>query len=184
MRRRTVAGAAASLALVLGGGVAYSVSFPPLSAHGPTKVDGTAATAIFTIGDKTVRQVRYADRKTLEYSFELANDGWLPIRVNGLAALDRPPTLFDYTGLRDAQGNTQFTIGPRSRQTVTLSMLMTSCERLAARAGSFATELRVRTTGLGVIDTTTVAKLPEQIHTGSPREASCPLSTSASRPPG
>lgn len=184
MRRKTVAGAATALTMALGGGVAYSANFPALSAHGPSTVDGTAATATFTIGDNTVRQVRYADRKTLEYSFELANDGWLPITVKGLAPLAQPPTLFTYTGLEDAEGRTEFTLGPRSRQTVTLSMLMTSCERLAARAGSFATEVRIRTTGLGVIDTKTVAELPEQIHTGSPREASCPRSTSASRPPG
>lgn len=184
MRRRFVAGAVAALVLALGAGAAYSASSPALSAHGPGTVEGTAATAVFKIGDTTVRQIRYADRKTLDYSFVLANDGVLPITVSGLAPLAQSPTLFEYSDLTDADGNTEFTIGPRSRRTVTLSMLMTACERLSARAGSFASEVRLRTTSLGSIGATVLVTLPEEIHTGSPREASCPRSTSSSRPAG
>lgn len=184
MRRTLIVVAVVVLMLTTGGGVAWSARSPALSAHGPGSVDGTAASAVFQIGDRTVRQIRYADRKTLRYSFDLANDGLLPIRVTGLAPLAQSPTLFTYTRLTDAGGHREFTIKPGSRRTVTLSMLMTSCEKLAARAGSFATEVRVKTASLGGISATAVADLPEQIHTGSPREASCPLATSTSRPAG
>lgn len=184
MRRRFVAGAVVALVLALGTGPAYSARFPTLTAHGPGTVTGTSATAVFKIGDNAVRQIRYADRKVLRYSFDLKNDGWLPITVTGLAPPAHRPTLFIYAGLEDADGRSKFTIGAHSRTAVTLSMLMTSCEKLASRAGSFATQVRIRTTGLGVIDATTVAELPEQIHTGSPREASCSRATSTSRPAG
>lgn len=184
MRHRFVSGAAAAMVVAVAAGATYSASSPTLSTVGPGTVKGTSATAVFAIGDATVRQVRYGDRETLSYSFDLANNGFLPIRVKGLAPLANPPTLFTYTSLTDAEGDSDFTIGPRSRQRVTLSMLMTACEKLAARAGSFATEVRLRTTALGGIDATPVARLPEQIHTGSPREASCPRATSTSRPAG
>lgn len=184
MPRKIIVGTLVAVILTLGAGAAHSARFPAMSAHGPGSVSGTSASAVFMIGDKTVRQIRYADRKTLRYTFELANDGMVPISVKGLAPLARPPTLFDYTSLTDAEGNSEFIIAPRSRQRVTLSMLMTACEKLAARAGSFASEVRLKTTSLDLINATRVVTLPEQIHTGSPREASCPLATSTSRPAG
>ena len=86
---RRVALLAALLTLVLvGGGVAVARDAPALTASGPTSVAGTEATAVFRIGEHTVRQVRYADGGTLRYTFRLTNRGRLPVTVLGLA--ERP----------------------------------------------------------------------------------------------
>jgi hypothetical protein len=42
----------------------------------------------------------------------------------------------------------------------------------------------VRTEQAGVFDDDVTITLPEELHTGSPREAFCPESTATSRPPG
>ncbi len=62
---------------------------------------------------------------------------------------------------------------------------MSGCESLSARAGSFVTEVVLRTEQAGVFDDAVTVPLPEEIHTGSPREAFCPESTrDAHGPPG
>ena len=173
------------VALLFGGaGVAVGSTDPALAAHGPTSVRGTAKTEVFRIGDRTVRQVRYADHETLVYSFALANEGRLPVTVTGLAPLEHTPRLFRYVGLRDADGRPAFTISPGERTTVEVSMLMHACETLSARAGSFATEVGLHTERAGVLDDVVTVTFPEEVHTGSPREAFCPGATATSRPPG
>jgi hypothetical protein len=184
MVKRVVLGAVVVLLVACGAGVAVAQSRPSLSAHGPTAVTGTDATAVFRVGDRTVRQVRYQDRGTLVYSFVLANEGRLPVRVTGLGPLHPEPRLFRYSGLVDAHGNTDFTIPAGERRTVRLRMLMVSCETLSARAGSFATDVNVETSRAGVLEDEVVLDLPEEVHTGSPREAFCPRATASSRPPG
>jgi hypothetical protein len=178
---------AALLAVVLllgGAGVAMASGDPALVAHGPTSVSGTEATAVFRVGGRTVRQVRYADRERLVYSFVLDNAGRLPVTVNGFAPLARPPRLFEYTGVTDASGRERFTVPAGERTRVEVSMLMHSCETLSARAGSFATEVRLRTVRVRLIEDVVTVAFPEEVHTGSPREASCPDATATSRPPG
>jgi hypothetical protein len=61
---------------------------------------------------------------------------------------------------------------------------MHACETLSARAGSFATEVALRVVRAGVLADAVRVTLPEEVHTGSPREASCPRATASSRPPG
>ena len=183
MRRVLVTLLAVAL-VVVGAGVAVAGTAPPLSAHGPTRVSGTDATAVFRIGSHPVRQVRYADGRTLVYTFLLANEGRLPVTVTGLAALDRDPRLFRYVALQDVEGHGQFTVPARGQTTVGLSMVMHACETLSARAGSFATEVALHTERAGVVDDVVTVQLPEEVHTGSPREASCPRATASSRPPG
>lgn len=176
-----------ALALVLvgaGAGVALAGTAPTLAAHGPTEVRGTEASAVFRVGSRTVRQVRYADRETLVYSFALANDGRLPVTVAGLAPLERTPRLFRYVGLTDAEGREEFTIPAGRRTTVELSMVMHGCETLSARAGSFATQMSLRAELAGVLGQEVTVTLPEEVHTGSPREVFCPNATATSRPPG
>lgn len=180
-RKVVIAGVAAGV-LVLGAAPTYAALSPSLTGGGPTSVDGTEATAVFQIGDQTIRQVRYADRKVLKYTFELVNGGLLPITVTGLVQPSLKPTLFDYKSLKAGE-KSKFTVGAGDRRLVTLSLLMTSCERLSSRAGSFVKDVHLRTTSVG-IDRTIVVTLPEQVHSGSPREVSCPNSTSKSRPPG
>lgn len=171
--------------LVSGGaGMAVASTDPALVAHGPTAVAGTEQSAVFRVGSRTIRQVRYADRETLVYSFALENDGRLPVTVRGLAPLERTPRLFAYVELTDAEGREQFTIPAGERTTVEVSMLMHSCETLSARAGSFATEVALRTERAGMIDDVVTVAFPEEVHTGSPREAFCPNATATSRPPG
>jgi hypothetical protein len=182
--RRLLAVVLAAVLVAAGAGVAVARTTPALSAHGPTSVRGTDATAVFRIGDRTVRQVRYADRKTLVYSFVLANDGPLPVTVTGPAASARSPRLFRYVGLTDDQGDSRFTISPGSRTTVDLRMLMHGCETLSARAGSFATEVTLSTRRAGMLQDVVTVTLPEEVHTGSAREAFCPKATATSRPPG
>lgn len=184
MKARSLGLAGLAVVTVLTGGAAYSANTPRLTGLGPATMEGTSASSTFEIGDTTVRQVRYVDRGTLRYTFVLANRAMVPMTVTGLAPLDDPPTLFTYLRITDASGHAQFTIAPLSRRKVTLSLRMTACERLSARAGSFAKEVRVHTTAVGGIEATPVATLPEEIHTGSAREASCPRSGTSSRPHG
>ncbi|WP_133059070.1 MULTISPECIES: hypothetical protein [unclassified Nocardioides] len=168
-----------------GGGVAVARSAPALSASGPTTVQGTEATAVFRIADRTVRQVRYVDGGTLRYTFRVTNDDRFPVSVRGLAA-DQPATrLFTYVGLVDEDGDDEFRLGPGESRLVTLSLRMGGCETLSARAGAFVTEVVVDTERAGgVLDGDVRVALPEEVHTGSPREAFCPNSTATSRPPG
>lgn len=174
------------LVALLAGTVGMTViSYAPrLVAHGPTTVDGTEASAVFRIGGRTVRQVRYDDGGTLSYTFELENEGRLPVTVTGLATLRTPPRLFRYLTLTDSDGDERFTVGGGERTTVRLSMLMQGCETLSARAGSFATEVHLLTEVAGTAQDVVAVYLPEEVHTGSPREAFCPNATAMSRPPG
>ena len=183
MRRALVAAVAALL--VLGGaGVAVASSEPALVGHGPTRVEGTEATAVFRVGGREVRQIRYADRGTLVYSFALANEGTMPVTVTGLGTLARQPRLFRYVAVTDGSGRREFTIPAGERRTVEVRMVMHACETLSARAGSFATEVALRTRRAGVLADTVTVGFPEEVHTGSPREAHCPRATATSRPPG
>ena len=184
MRRLALAVVIAVALLVGSVGMTVASTAPTLVAHGPTGVSGTEETAVFRIGDRTVRQVRYADRQVLVYSFALANEGRLPVTVTGLAPLERTPRLFRYVGLTDASGQKEFTIGGGERTTVEVSLLMHACETLSARAGSFATEVNVRTEQAGMVEDVVTVAFPEEVHTGSPREAFCPDATATSRPPG
>lgn len=182
--RKLLVATIAMLLVVAGAGVAAATSDPQLAAHGPTTVQGTEKSAVFRVGGRTIRQVRYDDRGALVYSFTLSNDGRLPVTLTGLAPLTREPRLFRYLGLTDKDGNERFTIPAGKRATVRLSMLMHSCETLSARAGSFATEVALRVEKAGVLADTVNVTLPEEVHTGSPREAFCPNATATSRPPG
>lgn len=166
------------LVVLAGGGVAVARSSPALSAAGPTSVAGTDASAVFTIADRTVRQVRYADGGTLRYTFRLSNEGRLPLTVRGLADDQPPSRLFHPTGL------TPVHLAPGGSADVTLALHMSGCETLTARAGAFVTEVAVRVERGGVLTDDVSVTLPEELHTGSPREAFCPNSTATSRPAG
>ncbi len=76
------------------------------------------------------------------------------------------------------------TIAAGESEDFTLSLQMAGCETLSSRAGSFVTRVAVRTETAGMFDDTVELDLPEEVHTGSPREAFCPSSTATSRPPG
>jgi hypothetical protein len=184
VRRHLVALLLAVLVVAGGAGVAVANAPVRLDGGGPTSVDGTAATAVFELGGRTVRQVRYLDRGVLTYRFELRNAGSIPLTVSGLERLDREPRLFRYLGLRTQGGDTRFEVPAGGAVAVELAMRMHGCETLSARAGSFATEVALRTTRAGFVDETVTVALPEEIHTGSPREAFCPGATATSRPPG
>ncbi len=135
-----------ALAVVtLGAGVAVAGAPPRLAATGPTDVDGVSATAVFEVADRTIRQVRYRDGHDLVYSFQLRNDGRLPVAVEGLAPLERAPRLFRYLRLEGPGSATEFDVPSGAVVPVRLVMRMESCETLSARAGSFATEMAVRT---------------------------------------
>jgi hypothetical protein len=175
----------AALAVVSGAtGVAVAKAPVHLSAHGPTRVWGTDATAVFRIADRTIRQVRYRDRGILVYTFRLHNDASLPVTVTGTAPMAHEPRLFEYLGLTDRHGATRLTLGAGTSTVVQLRLRMHACETLSARAGSFATEVLLRTTRAGMWHDVVRVQLPEEVHTGSPREAFCPNSTATSRPPG
>ena len=178
MLRRVLLVLALPALLVAGGGIAVARSTPSLSTEAPTSVTGTEASAVFELGGRTIRQVRYADNGTLRYTFTVANDGRLPVRIVGLADDQPDARLFTVTTITDG------TISPGGSEEFTLSMDMAGCETLSARAGSFVTEVVVVTETAGVFDDTVRLDLPEEVHTGSPREAFCPNSTATSRPPG
>ena len=184
MGRRVLATVLAALMLATGAGVAVASSEPTLVSHGPTDVRGTEATAVFRVGGRLVRQVRYADQETLVYSFDLANEGRVPVTVTGLVPTAVEPRLFRYLAATDEDGAAEFTLGAGERTTVEVSMRMHACETLSARAGSFATEVALHTRRAGVLDAVVTVRFPEEVHTGSPREAFCPNATATSRPPG
>jgi hypothetical protein len=171
--------------LVLGGaGVAVASAQPRLVATGPTSVSGTDATAVFEVGGRTIRQVRYRDRGLLSYTFRLRNDGSLPVTVTGWRAPAVQARLFRLVGVTSGGDADRFTISPGETVDVVLGVRMTSCETLSARAGSFLSRVTLSTTRAGVWDDTVAVRLPEELHTGSPREAFCPNATAGSRPPG
>jgi hypothetical protein len=174
------------LALVGIAGAATAVARmdPSLSTSGPGKVTGTEASAIFELGDKTYHQVRYGDRKTLTYSFRLHNDSAFDTTVTGLEPVEHEATLLRLRGLTDASGADRFEVGAGDDVDVVLSILMTDCERLSARAASQIGEIGLRTEGLGGVEHVVNVRLPEELRTGSAREMFCPRANASTRPPG
>ena len=177
LRRALLAGGVVA-AVTVGGGAAVAGGTPALTAGGPVSVAGTEASGVFTLADRTVRQIRYDDRGTLRYTFTLTNDGRWPVTVSGLEADQTDPRLFDLVGLTAAK------LAPGESDEFTLTMDMNGCESLSSRSGSFVSEVVVRTEQAGLFEDTVTVPLPEEIHTGSPREAFCPRSTATSRPQG
>lgn len=184
MLRRLLIPLALVVVLVAAGGMAVARSVPSLTASGPTSVTGTEATAVFQIADRTIRQVRYDDGGTLRYTFRLTNDGRLPVTVLGLADQQVDVHLFRPLALTSPGGHVGVRIGAGETRHLTLSMEMSGCETLSARAGSLVSEVAVRTRRAGVFSDAVTVTLPEEVHTGSAREAFCPSSTATSRPPG
>lgn len=184
MLRRALLALALVVALVAAGGVAVARSTPALRASGPTSVTGTEATGVFQIAERTVRQVRYDDHGTLRYTFRVTNDSRLPLTILGLTEDQPDPRLFTLEGLSGSDGAGDIRLGAGETATLTLELGMSGCETLSARAGSFITQAVVRTEQAGVFDDDVTITLPEEVHTGSPREAFCPDSTATSRPPG
>ena len=107
----------------------------------------------------------------------------LPVTVAGIDPGQRNARLFGYVGLEDRAAASIQRPGHGSRE-VRLLLRMGGCESLSARAGSFASSVLVRTERMGMSTGSVRVGLPEEIHTGSPREAFCPNSTAKSRPPG
>lgn len=185
MRRRLLVAALAAPLVVGGAGVAVASGPAQLRAGGETSVTGTSATAVFAIGDRTIRQIRYADDGTLVYTFELSNHAAFPVSVTGLGDGVADPRLFDFVSLTDGSGAETFSIGPGGSEQVSLTLAMTGCETLSARAGSIVDAVAVETVGpVGLGGSETVVPLPEEIRAGSPREAGCADATASSRPPG
>ncbi len=178
MLRRFLLLAGLLLLIVAGGGIAVARSTPSLSTDGPTDVTGVDASAGFQIADRTIRQVRYVDLGTFDYTFQVHNDGRLPVRLVGLADDQADSRLFTYADLSTT------TIPGGESADVTLSLTMSGCETLSSRSGAFVTTVRVRTEQAGMFEDTVELTLPEEIHTGSAREVSCPKSTATSRPQG
>lgn len=176
--RNALAGIGVVAVVATGGGVSVANGSPSLSTGGQVSVTGTEASGVFTLGDRTVRQIRYADQGTLRYTFTVTNDGRLPVTVAGLASDQADPRLFDLVDLSSGR------LGAGESDELTLTLAMNGCESLSSRSGSFVSEVVVRTRHAGVFEDTVTVTLPEEIHTGSPREAFCPESTATSRPQG
>ena len=183
MRRRLVVLAISVLVVLGGAGVAMASAPPRLVPTGPTSVVGTDATAVFSVGGRTIRQVRYRDRGLLSYTFRLHNAGSMPVTVTGWREPAVAARLFRLVGVTDDDAE-RFTIPSGETAAVTLRVRMTSCETLSARAGSFLSRMDLVTTRAGVWHDVVPVRLPEELHTGSPREAFCPNATAGSRPPG
>jgi len=175
------------LAVVLVAGVGYGAvrnTAPALGTRGPAGVKGTDASATFSIAGRKIRQVRYRDRATLDYQFRMTNSDVLPVTVSGIDSRQRNARLFGYVGLEDADGHRRISVPAHGSREVHLLLRMDGCENLSSRAGSFAASVLVRTERMGMSTGSVLVQLPEEIHTGSPREAFCPNSTARSRPPG
>jgi hypothetical protein len=173
---------AAVLVTGLAGGAAVAAGEPDLRATEPTSVTGTEGTAVFDIGVHHVRHVRYDDGGTLRYTFRLHNDGSLPVTVTGLAEEQPPSRLLQARSVEGEDGADEVRLGAGESTALTLSLRMSGCETLSARAGSILTEVVLRTERAGVIADDVEVGLPEELRTGSPREAFCPDATATSRP--
>jgi hypothetical protein len=185
VRRRALVGGAAAALVLASGGLAVAASGAGLAAQGPVHLDGTTADAVFTLGERTIRQFHYADRQELGYTFTLHNTGPLPVTVVDVSAAGPEATLLRVDRLqRAATGATRFEVPAGARVPVRLVVDMTDCERVSSRAGSFLSEVSVSTEVGGMLDRSTVVALPEELHTGSPREGGCPRATASSRSPG
>ena len=184
MRRVVTVVATVTLATVAATGVAVATAEPDLAAAGDGSVTGTTGSAVFTVGDRTIRQIRYVDGGTLAYTFTVENRSWLPVSVTGLQEPNPQPRLFEYEKVVDAEGREAFTLPARGSKEVTVELLMRGCETLSARAGSFATEVELELESAGVTRDTVTVPFPEEVRAGSPREAGCANSTASSRPPG
>lgn len=184
MRRGLTVAATVTLVTVAATGVAVATASPDLAATGDSSVRGTEASAVFGIGDRKIRQIRYADGGTLAYTFTVENDGWLPVTVTGLREPDPQPRLFAYQRVVGADGQETFTLPARGSAEVTVELLMRGCETLSARAGSFVTEVELELESAGVPRDTVTVEFPEEVRAGSPREAGCANATASSRPPG
>jgi hypothetical protein len=182
-RRLRVALAAAVAGCLALGATAWALApAPTLRAAGPVSVTGTEASGTFTMGSRTVRQVRYDDRGTLRYGFRLTNDGPGTATVVGVRTVGPEATLLRVRTLRAADGG-EVELAPGSTTEVVLAVLMTDCERLSARAASLVEAVDVELTTWGRTHVVRV-ELPEQLRTGSAREMFCPRATADSRPPG
>lgn len=184
LRRLLLAG---GVVVVLVAGVGYAAvasTSGALEATGPTAVTGADASAVFRIADRTVRQVRYRDGAVLDYRFRLANAESLAVTVTGIAEAQHDERLFGYLALEDAHGSRTFEVPAKGSREVHLRLRMGGCESLSARAGSFAHDLLLDTERFGVRAGAVEIELPEELHTGSPREVACPRATAESRPPG
>lgn len=184
MARSAVAALVLLLLLLAGGGVAVARTAPHLSTGGAGAVTGTEASAVFRIGEHTVRQVRYADGGLLRYTFAVTNHARLPVVVRGLAADQTRSRLFTPVALTGPADSRAVRIGAGRTERLTLALRMGGCESLSARAGAFVTDVRLRVERAGIFSDDVTLALPEELHTGSPREAFCPRSTATSRPPG
>ena len=184
MRRVLLVLAAVTTALLLGGAGFVVTRAPALEPAGAGEVLGRQQSAVFSIADRTIRQVRYDDRATLRYSFSIENKAWYDVQVTGLVPEKHEQTLLRLRGLTDAAGHSSFTIAAGATRQVVLSVLMTDCERLSARASSLIGTIGVRVTGLAGVGHDLRVALPEELRTGSAREMFCPRATAKSRPPG
>ncbi|MGH3658088.1 MAG: hypothetical protein ACRDUA_15645, partial [Micromonosporaceae bacterium] len=120
-RRRRIL-LAGLLVVVLGvGGAVLLTGSRPLRASGPGEVSGDVASAAFTIGNVTVRQVRYRDRTEFRYTFRVRNTGPVPLW------LDRPVT-GGHTLLRVRGLSPTAVVGPYGTRRLTVRLLMTDCE--------------------------------------------------------
>jgi hypothetical protein len=183
--RRLLAGATAAVTVLAGGGLLTAATAPGLSASGPVSLDGTTASARFAVGDRTIRQFRYADRRELGYTFVLRNPGPLPRTVVDVSTAGPAATLLAVDRLERAGTDvTRFALPAGGATRVRLVLDMTNCEQVSSRAGSFLHRVAVHTEVAGVVGQRDVVTLPEQLHTGSPREAFCPRATASSRSPG
>ena len=183
--RRTLLALGVVVVLLVGVGyTAVRTTAPSLGTQGPTGVQGTAASATFSLAKREIRQVRYHDGTTLDYRFRLTNPDGLPVTITGIDPSQRSSRLFGYAGLQSVDGKKRFTVPAEGSREVHLLLRMGGCESLSARAGSFASSVLVRTERMGISTGAVLVRLPEELHTGSPREAFCPNSTAESRPPG
>lgn len=172
------------LALLVGGAAAVATTRDPsLTASGPVTISGTEASPPFVLGDRTVRQARYVDRETLGYTFTLTNGSRLPVTVTGVRPVGPEATLLRLEGVAGGDGALP-EVGAGQSAAVTVTMLMTDCERLSARAASLVSAVELVTEDVfGTSHEVTVA-LPEELRVGSAREMYCPRATAYSRPPG
>lgn len=186
MTKRALLAAVAVIVALVGSAVAVVAQDEvQLRADGPVTVRGTDAAAPFSLGGRTIRQVRYVDDAVVEVGLTLANLGGTPVTVTGLDDAMTDPRLFDLIEIIDDDGERQFTLASGARRQVVLRLRMTGCETLSARAGSVVDHIGLTVDrAWGLPGETVTVRLPEEVRAGSPREAGCADASAGSRPAG
>jgi hypothetical protein len=170
--------AALGVLALLGAVLTAALTTDPLRGSGSVRITGTPSSQPLSMGSVHLRAATYADRRELRLTIAVRNSGLLPVSVTGVEAL---PGRVNLLQLRSVS---HLTLAPHATGSLTVTALMTNCERVSIRSSTLVRSLRLRTKLLGVVPRVLTVTLPEAVQVPSPRDEACPNSSPYTRPIG